>query len=197
MKTELRSHSEVHALFDPRYAYKNLGKPKPLLASTISKTVTKTLDTLIKSGFYRPEVIVLKNPKAKKLTVTCKFSNDRRTYTMWFMSDPSKDGFDTTKALFNDWFREGKHKSVTIERNKIDHQVDIDPLTRDLLCLFDDHMGDGKSKGSLNVVMSHVDDIEQDVVMHTKYGTTWYVGYNKPIFGRSSFISAGFAYQIK
>lgn len=197
MKTELTSMSEVQSFFDPRYIYRNLKRPKVWIAALVSTVVLNVMDTLIKSDFYRPEIIVLKDPKTKKLTISCKFSNHKRSYALWFVVDPSKDPYALTDHLFKEWFKNSKHKVLNIKREQIERHVDVDPLTRNLLSMFDDYLTGTKSTESLKVITSHVDDIDKDVTMHTKYGTTWYIGGNKPIFGRSSFVSAGFAYQIK
>lgn len=196
MKTELRSMSEVQLFFDPRYIYKNLKRPKMWVAALISKAVLTTMDTLIKSDFYRPEVIVLKDPATKRVTVSCKFSNHKRSYALWFVVDPSKNPYELTDMLFAEWFGNSRHQLVFAERKPFKNQLDIDPLTLQLLSAFDDHMTATKTNEPLKVITSCVNDTERDVSMHTKYGTTWYVGGNKPVIGRSSFVSAGFAYRI-
>ena len=194
--TKLSTMPQVQSFFDIRNVYKNLGKPKLWIAELISKTILDMTDILIKLEYCKPDIVVLGDPSKRKLTITCRFSNLKRNYFMWFVVDPKEDPYDLTRKLFKHWFKDDLNKALSIEKSTFKNQADIDELTRNLLGRFDELMTDDKNPGPIKLVTKQSSNIEEDVNMHTKYGTTWYVGGNKPIIGRSSFISSGFAYLI-
>lgn len=188
---------QVQTFFDVRNVYRNLGKPRAWIAGLISSAVLKISDTLIKHEYCRPDITVLTNPKKKKVTVLCKFSNTNRSYCFWFVIDPYKDAFELTKYLVEHWFKDQNKKPIYINKDNLKHQVEIDQLTRSLVQQFDSLMTNDNNTNPLVLITKDSEDVYEDTIMHTKYGTLWYVGVNKPLFGGSSYLSAGFAYLVK